>query len=283
MIDQHNSGSGIVNADVCANGTPIHYRRRAGNGASLIALHGLFGSGACLLPLAESLDAQLDLILPDARGHGLSDSPAGGYLYPDLARDVIGLIDSLSLNTPILLGHSMGGMTACLVASEIGQAVRALVLVEPTFLSPKRQKEVFESGVGDDHSGQLSVARDDLIARARRRSRHRPEQIIESLVDARLATYPAAVEVLTPPNPDWRELMRSIRVPSLLVIGESGIVSRETAAELQALNPMLRFEVVPNVGHGLPYDEPEQLGAVISAFLADVTGTMRGAPTIKSR
>jgi pimeloyl-ACP methyl ester carboxylesterase len=56
-----------------------------------IALHGLMGSGACLLPLARAL-ADHDIILPDARGHGGSSSPPNGFLYSDLAGDVIGLI-----------------------------------------------------------------------------------------------------------------------------------------------------------------------------------------------
>ncbi|WP_443018148.1 alpha/beta fold hydrolase [Sphingobium sp. TCM1] len=51
-----------------------------------MALHGLMGSGACLLPLARAV-ADHDIILPDARGHGGSSSPPNGYLYSDLAGD----------------------------------------------------------------------------------------------------------------------------------------------------------------------------------------------------
>lgn len=77
------------------------------------------GSGACLLPLARAL-ADHDIIMLDARGHGGSSSPPNGYLYSDLAGDVIGLIEQLDLNAPILVGHSMGGspLRLSLVISE---------------------------------------------------------------------------------------------------------------------------------------------------------------------
>ena len=56
----------------------IAYLRRAGSGPSIVGLHGLFGSGACLLPLAEALAGDLDIILPAARGHGGTGPPAQG-------------------------------------------------------------------------------------------------------------------------------------------------------------------------------------------------------------
>src|SRR5690606_26745929 len=101
-------------------GISVSYRRRSGEGKPpVVALHGLIGSGACLLPLARVL-AGFDVILPDARGHGESSAPEAGYRYTDLAGDVAGLIEELKLEAPILVGHSMGGMTAAVVASELG-------------------------------------------------------------------------------------------------------------------------------------------------------------------
>ncbi|MBB3457144.1 pimeloyl-ACP methyl ester carboxylesterase [Rhizobium sp. BK313] len=113
----------------------------------------------------------------------------------------------------------------------------------------------------------LTSARSDLLARARQRSPHRSDEMIEYLVDARLRTSLKAFEVLTPPNPDYRELVRRVRVPTLLVIGERGVVSLDAAKELQRLNPLVCSELIANVGHGLPYDEPSRLGGVVLSFL----------------
>lgn len=251
-----------------ANGIDIHYLRTGGDKPALIALHGLLGSGACLSPLARVLEGRFDVLLPDARGHGRSSAPVEGYAYRDLAADVIGLVDQLEINDPILLGHSMGGMTAAVVASQSGVAIRAVILVDPTFISPAWQREVFESDVAEEHRRSLMLSRAELLAQARLRSPNRSEEMLEHLVDARLSTTLRAFEVLTPPNPDYRELIEQIDVPTMLVIGERGIVSLDSARELKERSSSLCYEVIPDTGHGLPYDEPERLGAAVLHFLS---------------
>ncbi|MBZ9648109.1 alpha/beta fold hydrolase [Sphingobium sp. 3R8] len=97
-------------AGVCrANGIDIRYQRSGTDRPTVIALHGLTGSGDCLKPLARSLIKDFDVILPDARGHGASSMSEAVYSYDQLAADVIGLIVGLKLRAPVLLGHSMGG------------------------------------------------------------------------------------------------------------------------------------------------------------------------------
>src|ERR1700688_4637663 len=98
-----------------ANGIDVHYLRTGGDKPPVVLLHGLMTKGACWTPLAQALEEEYDVIMPDARGHGNSSAPDHGYRYDDLAADVVCLIDVLGLATPVLLGHSMGGMTAAVV------------------------------------------------------------------------------------------------------------------------------------------------------------------------
>jgi N-formylmaleamate deformylase len=258
---------GYASENCRINGVDIRYIRSGKRQRSLVALHGLIGSGACLSPMAETLTANFDVILPDARGHGESSHPDQGYLYSTLAADVTGLIDELGLDAPVLLGHSMGGMTAAVVAAMTGSSISGLVLVDPTFISPELQREAFESGIAAEHGQLLALPRSELVARARERSPHRSSDMIDYLVDARLRTSPNAFEVLTPPNPNFRELVRNFRVPTLLVTGDFGVVSLDVAMELQRLNPLVRHALIPEVGHGLPYDKPVQVGEAALAFL----------------
>jgi N-formylmaleamate deformylase len=255
------------------NDIDIHYLRTGGDKPPLIALHGLTGSGACWTRLARALEDGYDVIMPDARGHGASGAPPHGYLYRDLAGDVIGLIEALGLAAPVLLGHSMGGMTAAVVASEVGTAIRGVILADPTFLNPERQREVHESDVAEQHRRLLGQQKDEVLVEARERHPHRPLELLELIIEARLRTATSAFEVLTPPNPDYRELVSTISVPSLLVIGDNGVVSVETARELHGLNQRLRYELIPNVGHGLPYDKPDELAAVVRTFLESVAAS----------
>ncbi|HEY5236055.1 MAG TPA: alpha/beta hydrolase, partial [Rhabdochlamydiaceae bacterium] len=124
-----------------ANGIDVRYLRTGGDKPPVVLLHGLMTNGACWTPLARALEKDYDVLMPDARGHGKSSAPAHGYSYHDHANDVIGLIEVLALEAPVLLGHSMGGMTAAVVASRIPKRLQGLVLADPTFLTPERQRE----------------------------------------------------------------------------------------------------------------------------------------------
>jgi N-formylmaleamate deformylase len=242
-----------------ANGIAIHYRRTGGAKLPIVLLHGLTGTGATWAPIARALECDFDVVMPDARGHGDSSAPLHGYSYDDHANDVLGLIAKLELDRPIVVGHSMGGMVAAVVATRA--RLRGVVLVDPTFLSAERQRDVRDSDVAEQHRRVLGLARADVVADLRARHPRRPLEIIELLADARQATRLAAFDVLTPPNPDYRELMRAIDVPSLLVIGDSPVVTLEQAAELG-----VRVEQIRDAGHGVPFDQPERLAEVVAAF-----------------
>ncbi len=256
-----------TNGHCDANGINIHYWRTGGSKPPVVLLHGLTGSGACWSPLARALEAEYDIIMPDARAHGNSSTPLEGYRYENLANDVMELMDRLELAAPVILGHSMGGMTAAMVASRLGTVVRGVILADPTFLSLERQREVHESDVVEQHRQLCRLGEGETLAQARVRHAHRQPEIIERVTDARLKTRLEAFGILTPPNPEYRPLVSSICAPILLVIGDRPVVSMAMAQELQTLNPRLQIEQVPNAGHAIPYDQPERFAAVVRSFL----------------
>lgn len=253
---------------VCeTNGINIHYTRTGGNNLPIVLLHGLTANGACWTPLARALEADYDVIMPDARGHGKSDVPDYGYRYRDHANDIAGLVQALGLRSPILLGHSMGGMTAAVVASENPKLLGGLILADPTFLSAKSQREVRDSDVADRHRRTLAMSFDEIVADARTKHPDRTPELIALIARACLETSMSAFDVLTPPNPDYEQTVSSIHVPTLLVTSENGVVSSATAAGLQSLNPRLWVEGILRAGHGLHYDQPERFAAVVKSFL----------------
>jgi pimeloyl-ACP methyl ester carboxylesterase len=276
---------------VCdGGGASIHYLRTGRARPPLVLLHGLTANGACWSPVARLLEGEFDVVMPDARGHGKSSAPRlgyqhhgcgyqrdgcehpyDGYGYDDHASDVVGLIRGLGLGAPILLGHSMGGMTAAMVASQMGNSIGGVILADPTFLSPQRQREVYKSDVAEQHRRLLSLNKDDVLAQARTRHPDRSPEILELLAEARLQTRMSAFDVLRPPNPEYQQLVSTICVPILLVIGDAGaVVSLEIARELQIVNPRVRVEQIQGAGHGLQYDQPERFAAVVRCFLKSV-------------
>jgi pimeloyl-ACP methyl ester carboxylesterase len=272
--------SGVVRA----NGVDLHYVRTGGSKPPLILLHGLTGNGACWTPLARALEDRFDVIMPDARGHGKSSAPLHGYRYEDHAADVIALIEKLGLIAPAVLGHSMGGMTTAVVASQIADRVSGVILVDPTFISPQWQREVRDSDVAEQHRRTLSLDRATVLADLTARHPHRSPEVLELLAEARLQTRMSAFDVLTPPNPGYRQLVRDINVPITLIIADAGVVSLDTARELQTINRRVRIEEIEGAGHGIPFDQPERFAAVVRhasvcppTILGSNTATVEGS------
>ena len=255
------------------NGIQIHYTRTGGSKPPIILLHGLNANGACWTTQARALEGEYDVIMPDARGHGKSSVPNYGYRYEDHANDVVGLIKALGIPAPILIGHSMGGMTAAVVASHNPKLLRGLVLADPSFISPKFQREVRDSDVADQHRRTLNKSFNEVVAEARIRHPDRSLDILEQNARAQLQTSMSAFDVLTPPYPDYMQLVSAIDVPSLLVVGDAGVVSLSVAAELQRLNPRFQVEQISKAGHGLHYDQPESFAAVVKSFLRSIVAS----------
>lgn len=253
------------------NGIDIHYLRTGGDKPSVILLHGLMLHGACWAPLARALETDYDVIMPDARGHGNSSAPDKGYSYDHLSDDVMALIEALGLSTPVLLGHSMGGMTAAVVGSRNPKQLLGLILVDPTFLTPERQKEVYKSDISAQHRQILNQSKEDYLAKSLIRHSHRPRELIEFFVQARFQTSIHAFEILTPPNPNYVQLIKALNIPSLLIMGDKdAVVSPQIAAELAGLNQYLQFVQIAQAGHGVPYDQPELFAAVVKNFLHSI-------------
>lgn len=264
--------AGWINESCEVNGIDMHYIRTGGDKPPVVLLHGLMLNGECWTPLARALEVDYDVVMPDARGHGYSSTPNHGYSYDNLAADVMSFIGVLRLATPVLLGHSMGGMTAAVVASLNHTPLRGLILADPTFLTPQRQREVRESDVADQYRRILNRPREDYLAEVMARDSRRSREVIELFAQARLQTSIHAFEVLTLPNPDYVQLINVIDVPSLLVIGDSGsVVSAEEAAKLAKLNRCLEIVQISGAGHAVPYDQPEHFAAVAQTFLQSVS------------
>lgn len=109
------------------------------------------------------------------------------------------------------------------------------------------------------------------MAEARIRNSYRSSELIELMVQARFQTSIHAFEVLAPPNPDYIQLINSVDIPSLLVIGGvRSVVSSVVASELAGLNQHLEVAQIEEAGHGIPYNQTKHLSSVVKPFLRSV-------------
>src|ERR1700712_2531934 len=110
------------------NGIPINYQiDGAGPAVCLISGYRL-SSAAWPLPFLRRLSARCSVISFDNRGTGHTGKPDEGYDIGNMARDVVGLFDALSLPRVHLFGFSMGGAIAQEVAIRFPGRVNRLIL-----------------------------------------------------------------------------------------------------------------------------------------------------------
>lgn len=114
--------------DVTANGISQRYYRTGGGRPQLVLLHGIMEGALAWLPTARALEADYDVIMLDARGHGGSARVAGDFSPETLAADAAGAIRALGLHDVRLLGFSQGATTAAFLADRHAGLLRGLIL-----------------------------------------------------------------------------------------------------------------------------------------------------------
>src|SRR5918992_265354 len=123
--------AGWSDSYVLANGIRIHYWRTGGDKPPLVLAHGSSDDGLCWTNLAKEFQNDFDIIMFDARGHGLSDPPTASDASDVQVEDLAGLIKELKLNKPILMGHSMGSASVAHFAAKYPDVPRAVILEDP--------------------------------------------------------------------------------------------------------------------------------------------------------
>jgi pimeloyl-ACP methyl ester carboxylesterase len=104
-----------------------------GSGPTALLLHGIGCDGDDWSWLATDLATDHRVIIVDQRGHGRSTPTAGPYDAKTLADDAAKVLRHLSIESAVVIGHSLGGLVASTLAVEWPNLVTALVLVDPAY------------------------------------------------------------------------------------------------------------------------------------------------------
>ena len=251
----------------------------------VLCLHGLMRNSRDFGELAAHLAARYRVIVPDMRGRGFSarDPNFNNYQIPVYLQDVLTLLAGLGAARVSIIGTSMGGLMAMVLAGTQAQLVERIVLndvgpeVDPAGLerirgyagkaAPVRSWPEAIAQLRADYASawpNLSDARWEQIARLSYRADAQgvPEVDADPLIREPLKSSSAAAPDLWPL---WRSLAR---VPMLVIRGaHSDILSVKTLARMQLEHPGLEVLTVANRGHAPLLDEPGCVAA-IERFLA---------------
>ena len=114
---------------IAANGTKLHVRV-GGTGPAVVLLHGYGETGDMWVPLANDLERDRTVIVPDLRGMGLSAKPASGYDKKTQGHDVAGILDALKIERVALVTHDIGNMVGYAFAAQYRHRVTRFVLTD---------------------------------------------------------------------------------------------------------------------------------------------------------
>lgn len=119
-----------IDKTLTVNNLRFHYRDWGGHGWPLLLLHGLASTSHIWDLVAPLLVEEAKVIALDMRGHGQSDKPEGGYDFKTIAGDVIGVLEALQMEHPVIVGHSWGAMLGLWIAANRPDFLSGLVMVD---------------------------------------------------------------------------------------------------------------------------------------------------------
>jgi pimeloyl-ACP methyl ester carboxylesterase len=245
----------------------MYYEVHGEGGVPLLLLHGSIGSLEMFRPLLPALTTGRQVIAIDQQGHGRTADVDRPLRYPQLADDAAAFLAWLGVERADVVGFSMGAGAALALASRRPELVRKLVVAGAGYSAAGAYPAAL---AGREATFSPEVFRDTPFETDYRRIAPDPDH------------FPALVlkvQDLLLSSPDWQEAdIRGIAAPTLIVIGDSDLVTVEHAAAFFRLRgggvpgdflplPPAQLAVLPGTSHIGLIRRSEWLGSMIPAFL----------------
>ncbi|MGH9102133.1 MAG: alpha/beta fold hydrolase, partial [Acidimicrobiales bacterium] len=260
-----------------------------GQGPPIVLLHGFMLSARSWAPQLRSLSAHHRVLAVDLRGHGRSRPGEGGFGIARLAADVAGLLEAFELSGAVVVGHSMGGMTALTLAADhpavTARRVSGLALVAtsggPMTAVPGWQAlaramgPIERAGARVLGSAASSARPSDLAWWATRAAFGRqasPEQVSATWAMT-AATPPTTVGALVEEvlSFDRHSALAGIGVPSVVVSGtDDRLTPPWHARRLAGGLAQAELRLVPGAGHMVIVERPSALVDALDSLAARV-------------
>jgi esterase len=253
---------------------PDIYAKRAGEGAAVILLHGLFGAGGSLGMLARVLQEQFEVFSPDLPNHGRS-----AWLptldLPVMADRLRHWMDAEGLSKVHLVGHSLGGKVAMQLALQYPTRVRSLIIAdiapvayaarhEPVFAALQAVATACCSSRGDAAGLLASYLQEDAVIQFLLTNLQRDDEGTMRWrfdLEGIRACYSS---LLAAPQAD-----RSYQGPVLFIKGgTSDYIQEQHWPAIQLLFPAASIRVMPGCGHWLHVEKPQLFNGIVARFLA---------------
>jgi 3-oxoadipate enol-lactonase len=246
--------------------------RRSGRGKPLVLVHPLALNSRLWEPALSDFLPGHDLVMVDARGHGESTWNGAAYAIPDIASDLVALLDALGIGRCAMLGMSMGGCVAMTFAAHNPSRVDKLMLCDTTAWygedAPAKWEERARAAQTKTRDEQIPFQTDRWFSGAFRESH--PE-VVEHASNVFRSTdraaHAAACRALG--AFDLRAQLGAIEATTVVVTGEDDYATPPAMGRsLAAGIPAATFRLIPAVRH-MAVLESTELRTALAAFALD--------------
>lgn len=234
---------------VDAGGLSVWYTDQ-GQGPPLILVHGGLATGEIMWNrrVVDDLARTYRVLIPDSRGHGRTDNPAGTLGYDQMADDVVAFAQALDIDRPLVLGYSDGAQVALeLGLRHPGFPLAMVIGGVVTGQSEAYRQTLRELGFpepGKVDPAQVERAMGSFYETIRTAHHH-------ARGDDGLRVYLRQISELWHSVPEYTDAqLASIPTPSLVITGDRDGASVDDSLRLFRLLPRGELAVVPNADHG---------------------------------
>lgn len=255
------------------DGIELFYTRTGkGDKPALVLAHGVTDQGTCWHQLAEDLEADYDVIMMDAYGHGKS-SRVDPKLRFDLSEDLHDFILALGLEKPGVIGHSMGAAAAAGFAARYPDLLACLALEDPPWSDQTVPEDVLKKSLAAWKKNNLAEKQKtvkELIAAKKKESPQWEEAILPEWAQAKLDLDPEVFDHYPLGPSDWHTLAKAIQVPTLIITGDNAlgaIVTPTLGVEAVELMAHGEFGHISNAGHCVRYEQYQPYLTMVKLFL----------------
>ena len=248
----------------------LHYLDE-GQGLPVLLLHAFPLNADSFRPQLAALSGRFRFIVPDHRGFARSQLGSGPTEMDRLARDALGILDSLKIQQAVIGGVSMGGYATMALLRRDPARARALLLVDTQARADDEQaklrrgqtaREVLEKGVEvlvDSLLPKLLAPNAPLATR----------NAVSTLIRSNRPEGVAAALHGMAMRQDSNDILVRFAGPALIVVGEHDVLTPvDRAKEMKALFKSAQLAVLPGAGHLSNQETPKAFNRVLEEFLS---------------
>jgi 3-oxoadipate enol-lactonase len=258
------------------NGVRLGYSDTGSGSPVVLLVHGFPLNRSMWEPQLGTLRERARVIVPDLRGFGASEAGAPGPLTMDQhADDLCALLDVLDVREPVVFcGLSMGGYIAFSFWKRHRERVAAFVLADTRATADGQEERQRRLAMADEveRSASPQAALELMLPRLFAPTLWQGAPARE-LVRAMVASTPprsiAEGARGVAARPDSQDVLPSIDVPSLVIVGEHDLITPVAESRLMVERlPNARLEVVPEAGHMANFENTDAFNEALAHFLS---------------